>query len=59
MHKGDELKMLFWNVAKAYNDIDFRIALDELKKAFPKVSDDFIVQNPRVFCRACMNTNSK
>ena len=51
-HKGNELKMLFWNVSKTYNDIDFRIPLDELKLASPKVANDFIVQNPRVFYRA-------
>jgi len=51
--------MLFWNVAKAYTDTDFIIALDELKKASPKAADDFIVQTPSVFCKAFMNTNSR
>ena len=58
-HKGDESKMLFWNVAKAYNDTDFRIALDKLKKASPNAVDEFIIHYPRVFCRAFMNTTSK
>lgn len=58
-HQGDEFKMLFWNAAKAYNDTDFKISLDELKNASPKATDDFLTHNPSVFCRAFMNTNNK
>ncbi|CAH9133748.1 unnamed protein product [Cuscuta epithymum] len=59
MHKGDELKLLFWKAVKAYNKADFEEAIQELKGVTPRGADDLLKQNPKVFCRSFFPADSK
>ncbi|CAH9132495.1 unnamed protein product [Cuscuta epithymum] len=58
-HKGDELKMLFWKAAKAYNGADLEEALDEMSKVNPVAASPFRSCTPNLFCRAFVRTSSK
>ncbi|XP_076916986.1 uncharacterized protein LOC143576872 [Bidens hawaiensis] len=49
--KGDELKELFWRVARAYNEADHKIALEDMKQVKVKAYEAFINQNPKCFYR--------
>jgi len=49
MHKAKEMKLLFWNTAKAYNEMHFKQVVDDLKLTLSKVAYNFLAQNPRSF----------
>lgn len=55
--RGDEFKLQFWKIAKAYNMEDYNDALDELEQIDPAAIVAFNRYNPKVFCRAFMNTS--
>ncbi|KAL2928614.1 RAP domain-containing protein chloroplastic, partial [Bienertia sinuspersici] len=57
--RGDEFKQLFWRAAKAYNMADFNDALEDMGKVNSQSVDAFKSYNPRLFCRAFMNTDMK
>ncbi|KAL6569678.1 hypothetical protein OROMI_014192 [Orobanche minor] len=59
VHKGDELKLAFWKVVRAFTESDFEEALEELKTISCKAAEDLLQQNPRVFCRAYFSDVSK
>lgn len=56
MHKGEEYKSLFWKAAYATYETEFKKHVNELKEIDPKAYDDFIKQDPKVFCKAFINT---
>ncbi|XP_074287815.1 uncharacterized protein LOC141612968 [Silene latifolia] len=58
-YKGDEMKMLFWNCAKSYNQADFDQALSDMREVDHKAAEAFLACNPSVFCRAFINTTTK
>ncbi|XP_074266612.1 uncharacterized protein LOC141589891 [Silene latifolia] len=58
-YKGDEMKLLFWSCAKAYNMSDYNLALDELREVDPKAADAFVACDPSLFCRAFVDTTTK
>ncbi|XP_076920387.1 uncharacterized protein LOC143581504 [Bidens hawaiensis] len=49
--KGDELKELYWRAARAYNEADHKIALEEMKQVKVEAYEAFINQNPKCFYR--------
>ncbi|KAL8151574.1 hypothetical protein V2J09_021382 [Rumex salicifolius] len=49
IHKGDDLKLAFWRVVRAYTEADFDEAIESLKFLSSKGDEDFIKQDPRVF----------
>ncbi|CAH9125870.1 unnamed protein product [Cuscuta epithymum] len=55
--KGDEMKLLFWKIVKAYNMADYNDAFDELAKVNVEAATAFKTYNPKVFCRAFMKTS--
>ncbi|KAL2899172.1 Endoplasmic reticulum protein SC65, partial [Bienertia sinuspersici] len=57
--RGDEFKQLFWRAAKAYNMADFNDAQEDMGKVNSQSVDAFKSYNPRLFCRAFMNTDMK
>ena len=48
-HNGEELKLLFWSAAKAYNQADYKDALDAMKLISARAVEDFVSQNSRAF----------
>ncbi|XP_074297884.1 uncharacterized protein LOC141628676 [Silene latifolia] len=58
-YKGDEMKLLFWNCAKAYNEADFNDALDDIREVDHKAAEAFIACRPDLFCRAFIQTHTK
>ncbi|XP_074290993.1 uncharacterized protein LOC141617729 [Silene latifolia] len=54
-YKGDEMKLLFWNCAKAYNEADFNDALDAIREVDHKAAEAFIACRPHLFCRDSLN----
>ncbi|KAL2933974.1 Antiviral helicase SKI2, partial [Bienertia sinuspersici] len=57
--KGDEMKGLFWKAAKAYNEVDFNDAIEEMEQVDPGAVIAFKAHNPSLFCRAFVKTDSK
>ncbi|XP_074291835.1 uncharacterized protein LOC141618642 [Silene latifolia] len=58
-YKGDEMKLLFWSCAKAYNKADFNDALNEMREVDHKAVDAFMACNPNLFCRTFISTDTK
>ncbi|XP_074297031.1 uncharacterized protein LOC141627704 [Silene latifolia] len=58
-YKGDEMKLLLWNCAKAYNEADFNDALDAIREVDHKAAETFIACRPHLFCRAFIQTHTK
>lgn len=58
-YRGEEMKLLFWRCAKAYNEADFNDAIQDMNKVNPNAVDDFKKRNPKVFCKAFVKTSSK
>ncbi|KAH9613758.1 hypothetical protein KSS87_007755 [Heliosperma pusillum] len=58
-YKGDEMKLMFWNCAKAYNEADFNEALEALREVDHKAAEAFIACRPTLFCRAFIQTHTK
>ncbi|KAL2904651.1 Potassium-transporting ATPase KdpC subunit [Bienertia sinuspersici] len=57
--RGDDMKLRFWCIAKAYNAADYTEAFEELEKEFPAAANAFNSYNPKVFCRQYMKTTTK
>ncbi|KAL2921197.1 Transposase for insertion sequence element IS905 [Bienertia sinuspersici] len=57
--RGDEMKLAFWTIAKAYNMTDFTEALSELEESNPVVAHAFRSYRPENFCRAYMDPSIK
>ncbi|KAL2892664.1 Gag-Pol polyprotein [Bienertia sinuspersici] len=57
--RGDEMKLAFWNIVKAYNMTDFNEALSDLAEKNPAAANAFKAYNPEVFCRSHMQVNVK
>ncbi|KAL2892335.1 Protein FAR1-RELATED SEQUENCE 3 [Bienertia sinuspersici] len=58
-YKGDEYKLLFWNIVKAYNNTDFNDAIEELEKVNLAAAEDFRSYNPQLFCRAFFRSSTR
>lgn len=58
-YKGDEFKLLFWKIAKAYNMTDYEDALQELKNIDDDAATAFVSYKPPLFCRAYMDPSIK
>jgi SWIM zinc finger len=56
--KGDEMKLLFWRCAKAYNVPDFYEAITDMEAISPEAVDAFKKADPNVFCRAYLKRTS-
>ena len=57
--KGEEMKLLFWRCAKAYNEADFNDGITEMKKVNHVAAEAFNLANPRLFCRAFVKVDTK
>ncbi|CAH9146031.1 unnamed protein product [Cuscuta epithymum] len=57
--RGDELKLMFWKIAKSYNMADYNQAFDELAELNNDTATAFKGYNPSCFCRAFMKTSFK
>lgn len=57
--RGDELKILFWKAAHAYNVADYNDALQKMAEVSSAAVDDFKAANPTCFCRAFIKTDTK
>ena len=60
-YKGDEMKMkmIFWKAAKAYNMVEYNEVLEETGAQNPAAVEAFRRYNPKVLCRAYMDTSTK
>ncbi|XP_074306173.1 uncharacterized protein LOC141641410 [Silene latifolia] len=58
-YKGDEIKLCFWNCAKAYNQAGFDEALDAMREVDHKAAEAFLACNPTLFCKSFINTTTK
>ncbi|XP_021742994.1 uncharacterized protein LOC110709089 [Chenopodium quinoa] len=58
-YKGDEMKLLFWKIAKAYNQADFNEAMDELRQIDEEAALAITRYNPQFFCRAFLQEDIK
>ncbi|KAL2928791.1 Translation initiation factor IF-2, partial [Bienertia sinuspersici] len=45
---GDDMKLRFWKIAKAYNSVDYDDALQELEEEFPAAANAFRSYNPEI-----------
>ncbi|XP_048489808.2 uncharacterized protein LOC125491764 [Beta vulgaris subsp. vulgaris] len=59
VHKGDDMKLMFWKAAKAYSLADYNEALAEMEAENPNAVTDFKAHNSKVFCRAFLDTTTK
>ncbi|XP_074317833.1 uncharacterized protein LOC141653864 [Silene latifolia] len=57
-YKGEEMKMLFWNCAKAYSKADFDAAVNDMREVDPRAATAFLACNPTLFCRAFIDTRT-
>ncbi|XP_076899167.1 uncharacterized protein LOC143552959 [Bidens hawaiensis] len=57
--KGDELKELYWRAARAYNEADHKIALEDMTQVKVEAYEAFINQNPKCFCMCYIQTHNK
>lgn len=58
-YRGDEMKLQFWKIPKAYNMTDSNDALNELSYLSADVALAFKAYNPKCFCRAFMDPTIK
>ncbi|CAH9050571.1 unnamed protein product [Cuscuta europaea] len=58
-HKGDELKMAFWKVVRAYNQADYEDAVQEMEKISPTATAALKMYDKSKFCRAFIQTKTK
>ncbi|XP_056690243.1 uncharacterized protein [Spinacia oleracea] len=58
-YRGDEMKLLFWKIAKAYNLADYNDAMDELTQLNVDAATAFKGYKPELFCRAFLDTSMK
>ncbi|XP_056686307.1 uncharacterized protein [Spinacia oleracea] len=54
-YRGDEMKLQFWKIAKAFNLADYNDALAELEAINIDAATDFKGYNPSFFCRAYLD----
>ena len=47
--KGEEMKLLFWRCAKAYNESDFNDGITKMEKVNHVVAEAFNLANPHLF----------
>ncbi|XP_056695664.1 uncharacterized protein [Spinacia oleracea] len=57
--KGDQMKLLFWKIAKAYNLADFNDAVEEMNAINEDAVTAFKSYNPKLFCRAYLDISMK
>ena len=57
--KGEELKLLFWRCAKAYNMPDLFDAIKDMEEVNPLAAEEFKKFDVRVFCRPYLKKESK
>src|SRR5688572_3641457 len=57
--KGEEMKLLFWRCAKAYNEADFSEAIEEMEKVNSLAVESFKKLDAHLFCRAFVKVESK
>ncbi|KAL2904744.1 Replicase polyprotein 1ab [Bienertia sinuspersici] len=57
--RGDEMKLQFWKISKAYNMADYNDAIEELGNMNPAAVTAFKAYNPSCFYRAFMDTTIK
>ncbi|KAL2925707.1 AT-hook motif nuclear-localized protein 27 [Bienertia sinuspersici] len=57
--RGDEMKLMFWKIVKAYNLADYDDALQQLSEVSNAAAIAFRSYNPNLFCRAFMGTSCK
>ncbi|XP_056691513.1 uncharacterized protein [Spinacia oleracea] len=57
--KGDEMKLLFWKCAKAYNEADYDDAIEEMEQVDPGAVVSFKSYQPKLFCRAFVKPDTK
>lgn len=58
-HKGEELKELFWKAVWAYNEPDYKDAINDMMKISPDAVKAFLKQNPKCFSRCFLNNHTK
>ncbi|KAL2906837.1 Protein FAR1-RELATED SEQUENCE 5, partial [Bienertia sinuspersici] len=58
-YRGDEMKLMFWTIAKSYNMADYEEALEQLRTVNEEAAHAFLSYNPKLFCRAFMTTTCK
>ncbi|XP_021715987.1 uncharacterized protein LOC110683888 [Chenopodium quinoa] len=58
-YKGDELKLMFWKIAKSYNMAYCNENLEALRKLDPDAANAFTAYNPKLFCRSHLDTKVK
>ncbi|XP_056690232.1 uncharacterized protein [Spinacia oleracea] len=58
-YRGDEMKLLFWKIAKAYNLADYNDVMDELTQLNEDAATAFKGYRPEVFCGAFLDTSMK
>ncbi|XP_021773983.1 uncharacterized protein LOC110737942 [Chenopodium quinoa] len=58
-YKGDELKLMFWKIAKSYNMADYTENLEALEQLDPDAANAFRAYNPKLLCRAFLDTSVK
>ncbi|XP_021722494.1 uncharacterized protein LOC110689984 isoform X2 [Chenopodium quinoa] len=53
------MKLLFWKVAKSYNEADYNDSLKELSDANEEAAKAFTTYKPELFCRAFLSTTMR
>ncbi|KAF2295275.1 hypothetical protein GH714_032407 [Hevea brasiliensis] len=59
MHRGEEYRKLFWKAAYTKNDAQWKMYSNAIMDIDSKAYDEFIKQDPTIFCRAFINTLPK
>ena len=57
--KGEEMKLLFWRCAKAYNLADFEEGINEMEEVNSAAVDAFKNYGPQLFCRSFVKLEGK
>ncbi|XP_022041703.1 uncharacterized protein LOC110944350 [Helianthus annuus] len=57
--KGDELKEVYWQACRSYNEADFLEVIKEMNNLEPEAVDAFMMQNPKGFVRCYLQNDTK
>ena len=58
-HKGNELRDMFWKIAKSYTSDDMNKNFEQLKAIDVEAHNDLWDQEPSQWCRAYFKTDCK
>ncbi|KAF2316284.1 hypothetical protein GH714_041625 [Hevea brasiliensis] len=59
VHRGEKYRKLFWNASYCTYEANYKNKLNDMKDESQAAYDDFLVREPRLFCKAFIGTRTK